>query len=172
MSAAPSWPLVSSPLEGEASGHDCHRPRVEFRPISPGCERIFRIKVLNLFYRPSKRKMTRGAHSRSRPSKPVLSRTAKARNRLSPNGLRREPRCSPHRPCFRAAIPIWDSNRRDSRDKLPSLHTFLCTTRVRVEPDRVPLAVKGRAEPGLPCLKLVNPRTTCSGISPGEPGLT
>src|ERR1700742_3117525 len=129
MSAAPSWPLVSSPPEGEASGHDCHRPRVEFRSISQGCERIFRIQVLNLFYRPSKRKMPRGAHNRSRPSKPVLSRTEKARNRLSPNGLRRERRRSPHRPYFRAAVPIWDDTRRDSRGKLPNPHTFLCTTR-------------------------------------------
>src|SRR3974390_1683576 len=52
-------------------------------------EAVFRIYVLNLSTRPSKRKTTRGALDRTRSSQLIASRTAKARNCLSPNGLRR-----------------------------------------------------------------------------------
>lgn len=42
-------------------------------------------------------------------------RTEKARNCLSPNGLHRRPTCASDSPCFRAAVPIWEGNRGNSR---------------------------------------------------------
>src|SRR5882757_10650773 len=47
---------------------------------------------------------------------------------LSPNGLRRNVAVSAVKPCFRAAAPIWDGNRGDSRGKPANPHTILCTT--------------------------------------------
>src|SRR5882757_9908322 len=67
------------------------------------------------------------AHDRARPSQLFASRTEKARNltvsqRLTPgNPLPRR------RPCFPAAVPIWDGDHGDSRGKPANPHTFLCT---------------------------------------------
>src|SRR6202040_4001243 len=47
---------------------------------------------------------------------------------LSPNGLRRNVTVPAAKPCFRAAVPIWEGNRGDSRGVPPNLHTFLCIT--------------------------------------------
>src|SRR3954467_7391172 len=84
MSAAPSWPLISSPAPGAPSGTrlpplpglNFFEPALGVRNSVSGCH------VLNLFFKPSKRKTTRGAHGHARPSLRSLSRTAKARNSL------------------------------------------------------------------------------------------
>src|SRR5712671_2258714 len=47
---------------------------------------------------------------------------------LSPNGLRRNVAVPTAKPCFRAAAPIWDGNRGDSRGNPANPHTILCTT--------------------------------------------
>src|SRR6476620_2985530 len=58
-------------------------PRVEFFEPVLGTENpVSGRHVLNLFFRPSKRKTTRGAHRHARPSQRLSSRTAKARNSL------------------------------------------------------------------------------------------
>src|SRR3954452_10632378 len=58
-------------------------PRVEFfEPVLGTKNQVSGRHVLNLFFRPSKRKTTRGAHGHARPSLRSLSRTAKARNSL------------------------------------------------------------------------------------------
>src|SRR3954452_16709047 len=67
------------------------------------------------------------AHDRTRPSQLFASRTEKARNltvsqRLTPGNP--PPR---RRPCFPAAVPIWDGDHGDSRVKPANPHTFLCT---------------------------------------------
>src|SRR5258705_9510195 len=36
-------------------------------------------------------------------------------------------------PCFRAAVPIWDGNRGDSRGKSPNPHTFLCIALLQLD---------------------------------------
>src|SRR5271165_184213 len=130
MSAAPSWPLISSPLWGEPSeARFSHRPRVEFSTRPEASKPNFRILILTSSVKFSERKTTRGALDRTRPSNLASSRTEKARNCLSPNGLRRKRRRSRRQPCFRAAAPIWDGNRGDSRGKPTNPHTFLCTAR-------------------------------------------
>src|SRR3954462_6032369 len=58
-------------------------PRVEFfEPVLGARSPVSGRNVLNLFFRPSKRKTTRGAHRHARPSQRLSSRTAKARNSL------------------------------------------------------------------------------------------
>src|SRR6202140_168160 len=43
------------------------------------------------------------------------------------------------KPCFRAAVPIWDGNRGDSRGKPANPHTFSCSARSG-PPRRTPFA--------------------------------
>src|ERR1700722_4552811 len=105
---------------------DCHRPRVEFRHALETLKPHVRILILNWRARLSKRKTTRGALERTRPSKPASSRTEKARNLPVSQRLSKKRRRSRRQPCFRAAVPIWDGNRGDSRGDPSNLHTFLC----------------------------------------------
>src|ERR1700739_4943804 len=104
--------------------------------------------VLNLFFRPSKRKTTRGAQMRTRPSEPFSLRTAKARQCLSPNGLQGgNTGAAAPKPCFRAAVPIWDDNHGDSRGKPAYPHTFLCSTRIRLPLCASTEAITARSRP-------------------------
>src|SRR5262249_20146622 len=84
MSAAPSWPLISSPALGAPSGTRLPPlPGLNFsNPFWGVGNSVSGVNVLNLFFRPSKRKTTRGALLRARPSQRSSSRTAKARNSL------------------------------------------------------------------------------------------
>src|SRR3954466_13579826 len=84
MSAAPSWPLIFVARFGRALRNAATAaPRVEFfEPVLGAGDSVSGRNVLNLFFRPSKRKTTRGAQERARPSQPSSSRTAKARNSL------------------------------------------------------------------------------------------
>lgn len=84
MSAAPSWPLISSPALGAPSRTRLPPlPGLNFSNPFWGTENpVSGRHVLNLFFRPSKRKTTRGAHRHARPSQRSSSRTAKARNSL------------------------------------------------------------------------------------------
>src|SRR6186713_682994 len=102
-------------------------PRVEFfEPVLGTRSPVSGRHALNLFFRPSKRKTTRGAHGHARPSQRSFSRTAKARNSLLSQRLTGK---IPH-PCpprFRAAEPIWGDNSADSRGKPSNPHTFSCS---------------------------------------------
>jgi hypothetical protein len=111
----------------EPSREHLHRPPDEFRSSSSVRSLGFRAKVLNLFFGPSKRKATCGAQRRTRPSQPSASRTAKARNCLFSQRLAEKRRRS-RLPRFRAAVPIWDGKREDSRGKPTNPRTFLCST--------------------------------------------
>src|SRR3954454_5376263 len=84
MSAAPSWPLIFVARFGRALRNAATAaPRVEFfEPVLGAGDSVSGRNVLNLFFRPSKRKTTRGAQKRARPSQPPSSRTEKARNSL------------------------------------------------------------------------------------------
>src|SRR6185312_5130748 len=84
MSAAPSWPLIFVARSGRALRNAAATaPRVEFfEPVLGAGDSASGRNVLNLFFRPSKRKTTRGAPERARPSQRSSSRTAKARNSL------------------------------------------------------------------------------------------
>ena len=84
MSAAPSWPLIFVARSGRALRNAAATaPRVEFFEPALGTKNpVSGRHVLNLFFRPSKRKTTRGAHRHARPSQRLSSRTAKARNSL------------------------------------------------------------------------------------------
>src|SRR4030081_922326 len=70
MSAAPSWPLISSPVRANLPRRDGHPPRVEFRSVFLIWKPVPRIKILSRSTRPSKRKTTREAHDCTRPSQP------------------------------------------------------------------------------------------------------
>src|SRR5215469_11191535 len=62
------------------------------------------------------------------PVRSISSRTAKARNRQFSQRLTEAiPALAPFKPCFRAASPIWDGNRGDSRVKSPNPHKFSCS---------------------------------------------
>src|SRR6202041_2054397 len=116
---------------------DCHRPRVEFSTRSETLKPHVRILILNWSARLSKRKTTRGALDRTRPSKPAASRTEKARNLPVSQRLAQKRRRSRHQPCFRAAVPIWDGNRGDSRGcPFESPHILVYNVR-RVQPSHV-----------------------------------
>src|SRR6202165_3328049 len=94
--------------------------------LSPGTNS--RTKVLNERLTPENAKRRAGRM------------TAPARLNLPRHGLKKpeiaylptacaERRRSSRQPCFRAAVPIWDGNRGNSRGKPANPHTFLCTTR-------------------------------------------
>src|SRR5262245_51949719 len=96
----------------------CHRsPGLNFSSVL-GPEAQFQgTQVLNLFFKPSERKTTREALDRTRPSDRSHCGLQKPEIAYSPNDLRRLRRRPPPKPCFRAAAPIWGSNRGDSRVK-------------------------------------------------------
>jgi hypothetical protein len=149
MSAAPSWPLISSPALGAPSGTRLPPlPGLNFRTRFGGQKSNFGRKSPELFFRPSKRKRTCGAQKRTRPSQPSYSRTAKARNSLLSQRLAGN--CAFPPPRFRAAAPIWGDNSGDSRGKPSNPHTFSCSARVGM-PRRTPLAfdppLRGRNRP-------------------------
>ena len=129
MSAAPSWPLVSS-LPGERTFRTTVATvtRVEFRSISRPEAHFQEGQVLNLFFRPSKRKTTRGALSApARPNHVIADcKSPKLPVSRRPDGKKR--RLSYHQPCIRAGNPIWVDNIGESRGKPPIPHTFSCTT--------------------------------------------
>jgi hypothetical protein len=87
MSAAPSWPLISSPFKGAhlpsaiAVTSGCISNHFEGRKLDSG-----QLLVLNLFFRPLKRKTTCGAQMRNRPSDPSLHGLQKPEIAQSPNG--------------------------------------------------------------------------------------
>src|SRR5690349_15780535 len=84
--------------------------------------------VPNPFFRPPKRKTTRGAQGRTRSSEPSDHGLQKPEIAYLPT-VRDGKRHSPRSPAFRAADPIWVDNIRDSRGKPLSPHTFSCLTR-------------------------------------------
>src|SRR5882762_2016771 len=144
MSVAPSWPLICVALEGRTfrSTTDA-APGLNFdsfRPLEAQFQEICPEFVLQTF----KTQNDARAHNRTRPSQLFASRTEKARNltvsqRLTPgNPLPRR------RPCFPAAVPIWDGDRGDSRVKPANPHTFLCTPCSGL-PRRTPFASIPRA---------------------------
>jgi len=51
---------------------------------------------------------------------------------------------SRRRPCFRAAVPIWDGDRGNSRGCPANPHTFLCTDGRQGNPRRRTVFAKGR----------------------------
>src|SRR5581483_11112998 len=106
-------------------------PGFEFSSVL-GSEAQFQgTQVLNLFFRPSERKTTREALDRTRPSDRSHCGLQKPEIACSPNDLRRIRRRPPPKPCFRAAAPIWGSNRGDSRVKFSNPHKFPCSTYTR-----------------------------------------
>ena len=102
-------------------------PGLNFDPFRRP-EAAFRAaRVLNLFFRPSKRKTPCGAHLRTRPSNPSFTDCKSPKLPNLPTAYRGRRR-RPHRsPRFRAADPIWDGNRGKSRGKPSNPHTFLCS---------------------------------------------
>src|SRR5690348_169428 len=132
MSAAPSWPLVIVALfRGEPSEARLQPPPgLNFLRFS-GPEAQFQgAQVLNLFFRPSERKTTRGALDRTRPSDRSHCGLQKPEIACSPNDLRRSRHRPLAKPCFRAAAPIWGNNRGDPRVKSPNPHKFSCSVRI------------------------------------------
>src|ERR1700761_8899016 len=131
MSAAPSWPLVIVALLGRAFQSAVSRPLPGFEFSSVfGSEAQFQgTQVLNSFFKPSKRKTTREALDRTRPSDRSHCGLQKPEIAYSPNDLRRLRRRRPAQSRFRAAAPIWGSNRGDSRVKSQNPHKFLCPVR-------------------------------------------
>src|SRR5215469_1424655 len=149
MSAAPSWPLVIVDLVGaNLPEHGCHRsPGLNFLRFRRPKAQFQGTLVLNLFFRASERKTTRGALDRTRPSDRFRHGLQKPEIANSPSGLRgATPPSPPHEPCFRAAVPIWDGNRGDSRVKSPHPHKFSCSTCARASLLQAPLSSRhGRA---------------------------
>src|ERR1700736_1700558 len=94
------------------------------------------------------------------PARPTItSRTEKSPKLPISQRLAQERCRSCRQPCFRAALPIWENNRGDSRGDPANPHTFLCT--------------KG---PGLPVpldisLKRAGLRPACPGWRRSKPGL-
>jgi len=102
MSAAPSWPLVIVALEGRTFRSTAAAvPGLNFLRFS-GRKRNFRAQVLNLFFRPSKRKTTRGALDHTRPSDRSHCGLQKPEIAYSPNGL--EGITPPSPPPYRAFV--------------------------------------------------------------------
>src|SRR3954471_9492258 len=97
MSAAPSWPLIFVARFGRALRNAATAaPRVEFfEPVLGAGDSVSGRNVLNLFFRPSKRKTTGGGQEHARPSHPTSSRTAKARNSLLSQRLTGNPASLP-----------------------------------------------------------------------------
>src|SRR5262249_4672699 len=130
--------------------------------------------VLNLFFRPAKRKTTCGAQVRTRPSKPLSLRTAKARNSLSPNGSKGETPPLPPKTVLSCCRPIWDDNRGDSRGKPAYPHTFSCLTHIRAAP--LHASCSGSPACGRGIAQFRSRASTCGPDAtlptPSQPGLT
>jgi hypothetical protein len=133
MSAAPSWPLISSPVRASLPKRDLHRPRVEFRYISKTWKLLSGFK--SLIEAPDLQNAKRRAGASLHP--PVTtssSRTEKARNCLSPNGLRRNAAVPATNRVF-VLPPRYGTAIVEIRGGNPSNpHTFLCTQRAPGSP--------------------------------------
>ena len=127
MSAAPSWPLIFAALDGRTlRSATAVAPGLNFESLRRNKGQIQELSPKSVLQTIKTQNDAR-AHDCTRPSQLIASRTEKARNltvsqRLTPgNPLPRR------RPCFPAAVPIWDGDRGDSRIKSANPHTFLCT---------------------------------------------
>ncbi len=98
----------------------------EFSTVPKSRERIFRILILRKSFRISKRKTTcehmtalaRHIISYYGPKKPEIADLPTAYTESVP--------APAVKPCFHAAVPIWDGHRGDARVAPPNPHTFLC----------------------------------------------
>ena len=166
MSAAPSWPLVIVALfRGERSEARLQPPPgFEFSSVF-GPEAQFQgAQVLNLFFRPSERKTTRGALDRTRPSDRSHCGLQKPEIAYSPNDLRRQHRRPLAKPCFRAAAPIWGNNRGDSRVKSPNPHKFSCSVRIGASLLQAGLQKAGRPAIHVFGCQIPGSRFACTGM--------
>jgi hypothetical protein len=170
MSAAPSWPLVIVAFWGEPS-------EARLRPL-PGFEFFFGFGARSAISGNSSPEFvlqtfrTQNDARGARPHPPVRSislRTAKARNSLFSQRLKEVTPPCPAKPCFRAATPIWGSNRGDSRVKLSNPHKFPCSTCARAS--LLQAGVAGRPE-GRPAACLVRGSPPDSGLSSRSPGIS
>ena len=128
MSAAPSWPLISSPLRGEPSGARLPSPPGLISIHFKGQKRNFRgLKPESVLPTFKTQNDARGASNRTRPSKPLLHGLQKPEIAYLPTACEGK-RHSRRPPRFRAATPIWGNNRRDSRGQPANPHTFPCMT--------------------------------------------